>query len=73
MKLKLAAVIVGGLILSSCKKDYECECTTVFYNEEGIYVGSTDDVKHLVKNQSECDSYEVNTTTEVTHCHLDDH
>ena len=34
MKLKLTAIVVGALVLISCKKDYECECTTVFYNSK---------------------------------------
>ncbi len=72
MKLKLTAIVVGALVLISCKKDYECECTTVFYNSEGTYVGSEDDIKHIVKDQAECDTYKKNTTTEVTTCTLDD-
>lgn len=73
MKLKTAAVVLGTLVLISCKKDRECECTTVFYDAGGFYAGSEDDIKYTVKDQAECASYNKSTATEVTNCHLDDH
>ncbi len=70
MKLKLTAIVFTALALSSCKKDQECECTTVFYNNEQIYVGSEDQT-YLVKDHTECHSYDKKTTTEVTSCVID--
>lgn len=70
MKLKLAAIVFTALALSSCKKDRECECTTIFYDNSQIYVGS-EDKTHMVKDQAECSTYNSETTTEVTTCLLD--
>lgn len=72
MKLKLATLALGTLVFASCQK-HECECTTVFYDSEGFYIGSEDDIKYTVKDESECDSYNYSSTTEVTNCHLDNH
>lgn len=72
MKLKLATFTLGILLFASCQK-HECECTTVFYDSNGYYPGSEDDIKYTVKNQDECNSYNKSTATEVTNCHLDDH
>ncbi len=71
MKLKLAAIVLGAMVFVSCKKDYECECTTVYYDESGIYAGTNDDVKYMVGSKTECDSYNKSTTTEVTNCYFD--
>lgn len=70
MKVKTAAIVLVGLILFSCQK-HECECTTVFYDSEGLYIGSEDDIKHIVKNDTECKSYNKSTPTESTNCSLD--
>lgn len=70
MKKKIAFIALGAITLISCKKDLECECTSVFY-DNGSYVGSQDDIKHIVKNQAECKNYEVDTATETTTCTLD--
>lgn len=68
---KIAFIALGAITLISCKKDLECECTTVFY-ENGNYAGSQDDIKYTVKSQSECDSYEVSIATQTTTCTIDD-
>lgn len=70
MKLKLTAIVFTALALSSCKKDQECECTTVYYDQQQIYVGS-DDQTYLVKDHTECHSYNSQSATEVTNCHID--
>lgn len=71
MKLKLAVFVFGAMALASCKKDYECECTTVFYDASGIYAGTNDELKYKVGSKSECDSYNKSTATEVTNCYFD--
>lgn len=72
MKLKIAILVVGVIALTSCKKNHECECTSVYTNAEGVYAGSQDDVKYHVKNRSECEAYNKSTATEVKTCTLDD-
>lgn len=71
MKIKVALIALGAITLISCKKDLECECTSVFY-ENGQYSGSQDDIKHTVKDKMECESYEVAIPTETTTCSIDD-
>lgn len=70
MKLKLTLIALVTLTLVSCKKDYECECTTVYYSN-GNYSHQVED-KQLVKNATECDALETNSATEVKTCYVDD-
>jgi hypothetical protein len=70
MKLKLVMLGLGLVSLTACKKDLECECQTVYYNNEGVYQGSTTQ-EHLVRSQSECASFNVQSALEVTNCVID--
>jgi hypothetical protein len=70
MKLKLTLIALVTLTLVSCKKDYECECTSVYYTN-GYYSHQVED-KHLVGNATECDAFETNSSEVVTTCYLDD-
>jgi hypothetical protein len=52
--LKVVAIAVVGLVaLSSCKKDYTCECKTG--DETAIVTTSTIENKTLKDAQSECE------------------
>lgn len=63
----LATILVS---LTSCKKDVECECTTVFYDTNGYYL-STQENEYKVTNAADCASYNSSTSTEATNCQLD--
>ncbi|HLU86120.1 MAG TPA: hypothetical protein VKZ44_00085 [Taishania sp.] len=70
MKKLFGILVVGLVVLSSCKKDYTCECSTRHY-VDGYYSHETEN-EYTVKNSTECASYEKNTSVEVTTCVLDD-
>ncbi|MCO5259530.1 MAG: hypothetical protein M9916_05250 [Crocinitomicaceae bacterium] len=70
MKKIVLILPIVALIATSCKKEQECECTTVFYDENGYYLNSTKK-DYMVSDDAECQSYNTNTASEVTNCGLD--
>ena len=70
MKKLIYLLPIVALAVASCKKDTDCECTTLHYDDNGYYLNSSQQ-EYPVKNQAECDAYKVNTAKEVTNCNLD--
>jgi len=49
-KVLFLSLVFGGLALTSCKKDYECECK---YNLGGEPITHTFDIKDVKKKDAE--------------------
>ena len=63
-KVLFLSLVFGGLALTSCKKDYTCECT---YDLLGVQTSTSVEFKDVKKKEAEdaCNSYNLPNASDM--------
>lgn len=63
-KVLFLSLVFGGLALTSCKKDYTCECT---YEVLGVKSNASVEFKDVKKKEAEdaCNSYNIPSASDM--------